>query len=310
MRKNKKKKKRLLKILAALTLIIILSIAGYLYSIYSKAQQTVDEKVHQEVETIDTDITDKKVKEQQPLNILLLGVDERNSDSGRSDALMVLSLKPGSDEMQLVSIPRDTRTEIVGKGFEDKINHAYAYGGVDMSINTVENLLDIDLDYYVQMNMEGLSDLVDALGSITVNNQLDWYDEGYYQKDYHYQKGEIQLDGPKTMGYVRMRHLDPNGDFGRTERQRQVIRAIIDKGASFQSAAKINELIDVLGNNVLTNMKFKDMTNLFANYRDTRKNFDSYMIQGQGKRIENVYYLIVGNEELQKVHEMLTKTTS
>ncbi|UOQ86789.1 LCP family glycopolymer transferase [Gracilibacillus salinarum] len=305
--KEKKKTPLWFKIVIGICLIFVLSIAGYLYSIYSKAQQTVDNKVHQEVETIDTNLTEKKVQEQEPLNILLLGVDERSTDSGRSDALMVLSLKPGSNEMQLVSIPRDTRTEIVGKGYQDKINHAYAYGGVDTSINTVENFLDIDLDYYVQMNMEGLSDLVDALGGITVTNQLDWYDEGYYKEGYHYQKGEIQMDGPKTMGYVRMRHLDQNGDFGRTERQRQVIKAIIDKGASFQSAGKINELIDVLGNNVVTNMKFNDMTNLFANYRDTRKKFDSYMMQGQGTNIDGIYYLIVGSEEVEKVHGMLVK---
>ncbi|WP_058308607.1 LCP family glycopolymer transferase [Gracilibacillus massiliensis] len=305
-----KKTKKWLKILLLVFVVVILSIAGYLYSIYNNAQKTVEEKVHKEVETIDTTVTKKKVEAQEQLNVLLLGVDQRSSDSGRSDALMVLSLDPDNDSMQLVSIPRDTRTEIVGKGMNDKINHAYAFGGVDMSINTVENFLDIELDYYVRMNMEGLSDLVDALGGITVNNKLDWNDSGYYQKGYHYAKGNIQLNGPQTMGFVRMRYQDPNGDFGRTERQRQVIKAIVDKGASFNSVGKINDLIEVLGNNVVTNMEFSDMTDLFANYRNTRQNFTSYMMQGNGTKIDGVYYLQVGEDEVQKVHDMIVKEES
>ncbi len=161
-----------------------------------------------------------------------MGVDERPGDKGRSDALMVMSLDPNHDKMQIVSIPRDTRTTIVGRGSESKINAAYAYGGPDMAINTVENFLDIDLDYYVKVNMEGLSQMVDAVGGVTVNNDRDWYDEGYYKKGYHYKKGEIHLDGPKALGYVRMRHLDNRGDFGRNKRQRQVIQAVLDKGSS------------------------------------------------------------------------------
>ncbi|UOQ87003.1 LCP family glycopolymer transferase [Gracilibacillus salinarum] len=305
-----KKSKRWLKVTLAVIVVVILSIAGYVYSIYHNAQQTVEQKVHEEVETIDTTVTKKKIKDQEPLNVLLLGVDERSSDSGRSDALMVLSLDPDNDAMQLVSIPRDTRTEIVGRGTDDKINHAYAFGGVDMSINTVENFLDIELDYYVRMNMEGLSNLVDALGGITVNNKLDWNDTGYYKKGYHYAQGDIQLDGPQTMGYVRMRYQDPNGDFGRTERQRQVIKAVVDKGASFNSVGKINNLIDVLGNNVVTNMEFKDMTDLFTNYRNTRQHFTSYMMQGSGTKISGIYYLMVTDEEVNKVHNMLIKSES
>ncbi|MFC4386710.1 LCP family protein [Gracilibacillus marinus] len=299
---TKNKKKKWIKIIFSIILVFILAIGGYVYSIYHNAKQTVNDTIHEEVETIDTSVTKKKVNDKKPLNILLLGVDQRANDSGRSDALMVLSLNPTDDSMQLVSIPRDTRTEIVGHGTVDKINHAYAFGGVDMSINTVENFLDIELDYYVRMNMEGLSDLVDALGGITVQNDIDWKDNGF-----HYSIGELNLNGPQTMGFVRMRKQDSSGDFGRTERQRIVIKAIMDKGASLNSIGKIHELIDVLGRNVVTNMNFEDMTTLFNNYQGTRKNFTSYMMSGTGQKIGGIYYLVVSDDEVQKVHGMLTK---
>src|SRR5699024_136687 len=101
-----------------------------------------------------------------------------------------LTLKPESDEMQIVSIPRDTRTTIIGRGTEDKINHAYAFGGADMSIQTVENFLDIELDYFVRINMEGLKELVDEIGTITIDNEIEWNDGTY-----NFTKGPIEMDG-------------------------------------------------------------------------------------------------------------------
>ncbi|ASK62527.1 transcriptional regulator LytR [Virgibacillus phasianinus] len=307
-RRRKKPRKRLwLRISLFVILILVLGVGAFAFSVYSNAKQTVNEKIHEEISSIDSKVAKEKISEQKPLNILLLGVDKRPGDGGRSDAIMVLSLDPKNNKMNLISIPRDTRTLIVGKGYKDKINHAYAYGGVDMSVATVENLLNIELDYYVEMNMQGLTEMVDAVGGITVDNPLDWYDEGYYKEGYHYKKGEIHLNGPQAMGYVRMRHLDPNGDFGRTKRQRQVIQAIIDKGASIASVGKIDDMIDVLGDNMKTNMDFEDMKNLLFNYKDVRKNVNSYMMTGNGTKISGVYYLLVPDEEVAKVHDMLTK---
>lgn len=225
---------------------LVMAGGGYLFSVYSSAKNTVNDKMHEEVKAIDHNLTKKKMEKKNPLHILMLGVDEREGDRGRSDALMVLSVDPNKNRSQLISIPRDTRTKLVGDtkqaGKMDKINHAYAFGGTAMSIQTVENLLDFELDYYVRMNMEGLSEMVDAIGGITVDNDLAWTDKGYYKKGYEYKKGKIELDGPKTMGFVRMRYQDPNGDFGRNERQRKVIDGIIQKGASIGSVNRIGKI--------------------------------------------------------------------
>lgn len=243
----------------------------------------------------------------EPISILLMGVDERENDRGRSDTLIVMTLNPKTNSMQMISIPRDTRTEIIGRGKMDKINHSYAFGGTQMTMDTVENFTGIDLDYYIKVNMEGMSDLVDSVGGITVNNKLDWYDDRYYKKGYHYKRGEIFLDGPKAMGYVRMRYQDPKGDAGRNERQRQVIQAVIDKGASMSSFTKVNGILDSIGSNVKTNMEFDEMKDIFAHYRDCRNNMTNYQVKGSGKKINGVYYLVVSAEEQNKVTNKIQK---
>ncbi|MFC3040800.1 LCP family protein [Virgibacillus xinjiangensis] len=300
--RKKKSRKLWLKIPLALLLLVGLGISGYAYSIYNNAKNTVDVEMNAPVESIDREVVEKKMETSEPLNILLLGVDEREGDSGRSDAVMVLSLDPKEEAMQLVSIPRDTLTTMAGRGFEDKINHAYAYGGADMSVATVEDFLDIELDYYVQMNMEGLTEMVDELGTITVDNEVAWND-GQYQ----FEKGPTEMDGDKTMAYVQMRKQDPNGDFGRQERQRKVIEGIIDEGVSVASVTKINRTIDILGDNMTTNLEFDDMKKLMNDYMGTRKNITSYQMAGDGTRIDGIYYLIVPDEEIEKVHDMVDK---
>ncbi|PAV28301.1 transcriptional regulator LytR [Virgibacillus profundi] len=302
---KKKPRKLWLKIPLIIILLLGVGIGVYAVSVYNNAKTTVNEKMHEPVNSIEREVVKKKVKATEPLNILLLGVDARAGDRGRSDALMVLSLDPTSDSMQLVSIPRDTRTTIIGKGFDDKINHAYAYGGVDMSVATVENFLDIELDHYVRMNMEGLEELVDELGTISVNNEIAWNDGTY-----DFGIGPVEMGGDKTMHFVRMRKQDPNGDFGRTTRQRQVIQGIVEQGASVGSITKIDSMLAILGNNMATSLDFADMKKLLTGYKDTRKNFVSYQMTGSGTNIDGIYYFIVPDEEIAKVHGMINEVNS
>ena len=118
---------------------------------------------------------DLELIEQQPFSVLLLGVDERDGDSGRSYSMIVLTVSPELETVKMLSIPRDTRTEIVGHNTVDKINHAYAFGGITMAMDTVENFLDIPIDHYIKINMESFGEIVDAVGEITVNNELDFF---------------------------------------------------------------------------------------------------------------------------------------
>ncbi|MEI3605344.1 LCP family protein [Pseudogracilibacillus sp. SE30717A] len=301
-RSDRRKPKRLwLKIPLIIVGILVLGIGGYVFSVYSNAKNTVNDKMHDPVETIDTDLTKKKLQATEPLNVLLLGIDAEEGQAGRSDAIMVMQLDPITDALTIVSIPRDTRTEIVGKGIQDKINHAYAFGGTDMSVATVENLLDIEIDYYVSINMDGLVELVDELGTITVSNDVEWSDSKY-----DFPEGIVEMDGDKTMAYVRMRKKDPMGDFGRTQRQRKVIEGILNEGASVGSVPKFSGMMGILGSNMSTNMDFDDMKKLFSGYKDTRRNISEHMMAGTGEKIDGIYYLIVPDEEIQKAHDLLT----
>lgn len=101
--------------------------------------------------------------------------------------MIVLTVNPKTNTTKMVSIPRDTRTENVGKGKVDKINHAYVFGGIQMSVDTVENFLNIPIDYYSEVNMDGFKDIAEAVGGVDVNNDLDFtYEEGIHLKKVHF----------------------------------------------------------------------------------------------------------------------------
>src|SRR5699024_8309886 len=209
-KRRKKKKLSIWKLLIIIAFIFILAVLGYALAVYLHAKNTVNNEMHNPVKAIDTSIGKDKLKNKDTLNILLLGIDAEEGEHGRSDANMVLTIDSKNDQMQIISILSDTRTEIVGKGIQDKINHAYAFGGTEMSIDTIESFLDMELDYYVSMNMDGFESLVNELGTITVNSDREWSDSKY---DFNFGKNE--MDGEKTMAYVRMRKEDPEGDVGR-----------------------------------------------------------------------------------------------
>ncbi|SDK21424.1 LCP family protein [Sediminibacillus albus] len=280
--------------------IVIVGIGGFLFSIYSDIKNTVNDDLYEKVNSIDDEVTQQKINNQTPLNILLLGVDEREYDKGRSDTMIVMTLDPNNERMQMISIPRDTRTDIIGHGTVDKINHSYAFGGSDMAVDTVENFLDIELDYYIKVNMEGLQQLVNAVDGVTVNNKL-----AFKNGRFTFPEGELELNGREALAFVRMRKDDPKGDAGRNERQRQVIEGLIQKGASFSGVNRISDVMGVLGENVNTNMAFADMKRLMTDYRGARKNTHTYQVQGEGDFIGDIWYLIVAEQEVKKVHEMI-----
>ncbi|MCL6572503.1 MAG: LCP family protein, partial [Bacillus sp. (in: Bacteria)] len=202
-----KKSRKWLKVTGIILLLLLVAGGVYAFTIYNSLKNAVD-TMHQPVEREQSEKRQEPVafKEKDPFSVLMLGVDQREGDKGRSDTIIVLTVNPNSNSVKMLSIPRDTRTEIVGKGKEDKINHAYAFGGVPMAMDTVENFLDIPIDYYMQVNMEGFKDIVNAVGGITVQNELDFTQDGF-----HFTPGTMNLNGENALSYTRMRYDDPRG---------------------------------------------------------------------------------------------------
>ena len=290
--KQKKKKNKVLVIILSIIGLLVLCTGGYAFYLYKSATDTVA-SIHEDLgrEKSEKRVEEVTFTEKDPISILLMGVDSREGDRGRSDSLILMTVNPQTKSTQMVSIPRDTRTEIIGKGKQDKINHAYAFGGTEMTVNTVENFLDVPVDYFVKINMESFQDTVDAVGGVEVNNTLDFSYGGY---DFH--EGPITLDGKKALAYTRMRYDDPNNDFGRQERQRKVIEGVIKKGANISSITKFGDMFGVVRENVTTNLTFDEMWDIQANYKAASSNLEQFQVQGAGDKIDGIYYYIVSEE--------------
>jgi polyisoprenyl-teichoic acid--peptidoglycan teichoic acid transferase len=300
--KHKKKKRKWLRVIGIIFMLMLLGGGAYAYSVYHSLNSAVD-TMHEPIDRDKSSKRDKEVEfqQQQPFSVLLMGVDERKNDTGRSDTMIVLTVNPETKSVKMLSIPRDTLTDIVGHGTRDKINHAYAFGGVEMAMDTAEEMLDIPIDYYVQINMEGFEDIVNAVGGITVNNDLSFEAGGYT-----FPKGSVDLNGKKALAFTRMRYEDPRGDFGRQLRQRQIIQGIIREGASVSSLWKFDDIFDALGSNVKTNMKFEEMVDIQKHYKDAAKDIEQIKIEGgSGTRIENIYYYVIPDEELTRIQDLL-----
>ena len=202
----------------------------------------------------------------------------------------------------MVSIPRDTYTEIVGHGTQDRLNHAFAFGGIQMSLDSVEHLLDMPIDYVAEVNMEGFQRVVDAVGGVKVTNTID-----FTQDSIHFPAGEIKLSGKEALSYVRMRKEDPSGDWGRQDRQRQVIQGVVNEGKSVTSFLNYRSVFNALGDNIKTNMSFDEMIDVQKNYRDAANKIEQlHFEKGTGKRLNGgIWYYIMDEVELQEITSIL-----
>lgn len=240
--------------------------------------------------------------ELMPFSVLLLGVDEREQDVGRSDTMIVVTVNPQLGTLKMLSIPRDTRTYIVGHGTTEKINHAYAHGGISMAINTVEHFLNVPIDFYVKVNMEGFLSLIDTFNGVTVDNDL-----ALTYKNYHFPEGQITLSGEEALVFSRIRYEDPRGDFGRQTRQRLLIEAVLAEAQQPTTViTKLDEMFEVLGNNVSMNFSATQLIELIKHYGDFDRTIEQIQLQGgHGETIDDLWYYIADEQEVQEVRQKL-----
>ncbi|PER23660.1 LCP family protein [Bacillus cereus] len=244
-----------------------------------------------DLRTEDVEIT------KEPFTVLIMGIEDYATDgqNGRTDSLMFATVNPKTQKVSLMSIPRDTRVPIAGKDKEDKINAAHAYGGEKMAIKTVENFLKVPVDHYIKIDFQGFKGIVDAVGGVTVDVPFDFWersDVDYYKK-IEFKQGQQQLNGEEALAYVRMRKQDPNGDYGRATRQRQLLAAVAQKLNSASTVFKIKDLTDVVGKYIKTDIPVSDGLALY----NKLSGFDPSTIQtlkleGEDKKIGGIYYFL------------------
>jgi LCP family protein required for cell wall assembly len=303
---RRRKKLRWLRVVYLIILILLFSGGIYIYNVYHNVAQAVNKMNKPLLGNISSNQTSKELKNLEPISILLLGDDHRSDEPGsNTDTMLVITIDPKTKTTKMLSIPRDTRTKLVdkkdpSKNTVDKINAAYAYGGPEMVIDTVENFLNTPIDYYVDINFQGFKDLVNAVGGIDVNNRYPFELDGVTLKT-----GPQHLNGLQALEYSRMRHQDPRGDFGRQERQREVISKIIDKGKSMSTFVNYNEILKALSNNVTTNLTLDDMIAIASSYKSAAKKINNMEIEGQGATINHTWYLLVDNQERQTLSDQL-----
>ena len=179
------------------------------------------------------------IAENKPMTILLMGVDTGSGSredpwAGNSDTMILVTVNPQTKETTMTSLERDILTNITSDGetVQAKLNSAYAQGGAKLAIKTIQDLLNIHIDRYVMINMKGLVQLVDKVGGITVKNPFD-FDISIEENEPEYTAkiapGRQEINGDQALVYSRMRYQDPEGDYGRQKRQREVIKKIVEK---------------------------------------------------------------------------------
>lgn len=263
------------KILLSLTIVIVLGLFGYggyyVYSIIKFSNDISDgESPLDEYEQVIREQNPEVYQPQEPpkwegterVNILLLGGDARGltkNEPPRSDTMMVASIDPATKQAYLFSILRDTYTDIPGH-YANRINAALALGSYKLAMETVSNLLGIDIQYYVFVDFQGFIKLVDALGGIEfeVEKNMYYYDPTDPEYKIDLKAGLQLLDGDKALQYVRFRH-DRMGDYTRTERQRALLSALAHKMSSTTSLLNLPSTLRKIEPYISTNIPTSKM---------------------------------------------------
>ncbi len=259
----------------------------------------------------------------EPLTILLMGVDmdqaTRGGDweGGRSDSMILVTVNPKTKETNMMSLTRDIMVEIAeangeSSGTVEKLNHSYSYGQAPMTIATIEKMMDINIDRYIEINMDGLIELVDAVGGIEVNNTLGFpisiseHEPAYTSI---VQPGKQLVNGDQALVYARMRYDDPEGDIGRQRRQREVITAIIKKLLQLDGLTQYKKILTAISNNMRTNIEISPATiPSLLGYKDSVSKLNSYQLRGVDQMVDEIYYQLPTSTHLLEMQNILKKS--
>ncbi|MBM7703969.1 LCP family protein [Metabacillus iocasae] len=308
---RRKRRKRLFLFILLPILIVGLSATAYGSYLFAKAKSVVSSSFEEVENRNASPMRDRKIDPKKDnISVLFMGIDDNDNrnygDSARTDALLLATLNEKDKSVKVVSIPRDSYVYIPERDRESKINHAHAYGGTKATIETVEHLFDVPVDYYVKLNFKAFIDIVDALGGIEFDVPYNMKEKD--SKDKHngivLEKGVQTLDGEEALAVARTRKYD--NDVERGKRQQQIIQAMVKEASSIGSVTKYGNLIEAVGDNMKTNLTFGEMLS-FYDYgtQGTSIDVQTLNLEGEDSRQDGVYYYELDDESVDTITETL-----
>ncbi|MDR0267354.1 LCP family protein [Paenibacillus sp.] len=307
-KKNEKKKHKRTWLLVTLVCLLLIAGAGYIFrkqvallAFDTFVKDSVTKTLDQSYEKIDEEVKPDTV--QNPFSILLLGTDERKDEPGRSDTIIYSVVRPEDGRVLLVSIPRDTYTEISEEHKKSKINAAYARGGIKRSVDTVENLVGNNIDFYATINFQGLKDVVDELGGVHLPITKVIENKQKIHEKLRVEPNKPIYNGEDALGYARYRE---DSDFNRTMRHRVLIDAVMARALEIKNLTKIPDLIKVAGNNFKTDMPSTFIIDLAKTfYEGSMPTFSNYMLKGKGAMRDSIWYYDPDKDDIEYINKLI-----
>jgi polyisoprenyl-teichoic acid--peptidoglycan teichoic acid transferase len=305
--RKRKKRRRIALFFLFFFMLLIGATAVFGTRLYTQFKNSFSDS-YEEIESSSKRDEDVKIKKDN-FSILIIGVDDSEKrefgENSRSDALLLVTINQEEHSAKLLSIPRDTYVYIPEVGHKTRINHAHSNGGPKVTIETVEELFDIPVDYYVRVNFQAFMEVIDALNGIEVDVPY-----AITEQDSKDQAGAIQLEpglqtlnGEEALALARTRKKD--NDIERGKRQQEIIKAVIKKAASIQSFSKYDDVIDAIGSNMKTNLTFDEMIYLAQYAVKHSLNPESLVLAGNDSTIHGAYYYQLDEEKLEQTKEIL-----
>lgn len=310
---KKKKKKKFLYILVPI-LLLFGSIAIYSGYILNRAANMVENSYESDGRDSGSQFREKDVDPNvDDVSILFIGVDQGEARSsthggnGLSDTLILTTFNKEEESVKMLTIPRDSYVYIPEVGYHTKINHAHSYGGARASIETVEHLFEVPVDYYVRINFDAFIDIVDSLNGIYVDVPYELYemDSNDTKNAIHLEAGEQWLNGEEALALARTRRYD--NDIERGKRQQEIILAMVDRAVSFNSILRIEDILTAVGDNMSTSMSFNNMLSFASFGLSGNLDIETLTLDGSDLWTDAYYYelseeSVAENQRILKEH--------
>lgn len=241
----------------------------------------------------------------EPFSVLLLGIDQRDKEVGRSDSMIYSIVRRKENRILLLSVPRDSYTEIVGKNKQDKIAHAYAFGGAKMSIDSVEQLLKHPVTHYAAINFTGFKNVVDALGGIKLPITEDIVNKNWNHDKFRIEANKPIYNGLEALNFVRYRE---DSDMNRMMRNRIFLQAVAERAVQLDKISHIPEILDIAGDHFSTDISPTDLIDLAKSIfiKESIPQFSTYALDGEGMMMHDIWYYKLDEKDLAYARELIT----